>query len=78
MHANDFRPADEPMLGLWLVILFLALNWLGDSLDGTPARGSEAAAALRMLVAAGALRDARRQTIPAADVGRAIGVARMA
>ncbi len=24
--------------GLWLVILFLALNWLGDSLDGTLAR----------------------------------------
>jgi archaetidylinositol phosphate synthase len=25
-------------LGLWLVILFLALNWFGDSLDGTLAR----------------------------------------
>jgi archaetidylinositol phosphate synthase len=25
-------------MGLWLVILFLALNWLGDSLDGTLAR----------------------------------------
>src|SRR5215469_10370266 len=24
--------------GLWLVILFLSLNWLGDSLDGTLAR----------------------------------------
>lgn len=24
--------------GLWLVILFLALNWFGDSLDGTLAR----------------------------------------
>jgi archaetidylinositol phosphate synthase len=25
-------------VGLWLVILFLALNWFGDSLDGTLAR----------------------------------------
>ena len=25
-------------IGLWLVILFLALNWFGDSLDGTLAR----------------------------------------
>jgi archaetidylinositol phosphate synthase len=24
--------------GLWLAILFLALNWFGDSLDGTLAR----------------------------------------
>ena len=27
--------------GLWLVILFLALNWFGDSLDGTLARVRE-------------------------------------
>jgi len=26
------------VVGLWLVILFLALNWFGDSLDGTLAR----------------------------------------
>jgi hypothetical protein len=25
-------------VGLWLVILFLGLNWFGDSLDGTLAR----------------------------------------
>lgn len=27
--------------GLWLAILFLALNWFGDSLDGTLARVRE-------------------------------------
>jgi len=30
--------ARENTLGLWLVILFLILNWFGDSLDGTLAR----------------------------------------
>lgn len=30
--------ARENSLGLWLVILFLILNWFGDSMDGTLAR----------------------------------------
>lgn len=30
--------ASQPMLGLGLASVFLALNWLGDSLDGTLAR----------------------------------------
>jgi archaetidylinositol phosphate synthase len=34
----SYRYARYSTVGLWLVILFLALNWFGDSLDGTLAR----------------------------------------